>query len=86
MNKEELINLINSLTIEEINAFKIQYYSEKRRKNMGIHMIKEKKKEISFGCDFSQLYMQKFDKLNDKMSDLQNQLYEMRNSNEYNKQ
>lgn len=81
MNKEELINLINSLTIEEINAFKIQYYSEKEEK-YGYSQDKREEKEISFGCDFSQLYMQKFDILNDKMSDLQNKVYEMRNSNE----
>lgn len=81
MNKEELINLINSLTIEEINAFKIQYYSEKKD-NYRYSQDEREEKEILFGCDFSQLYMQKFDRLNDKMRDLQNQVYEMGRTNE----
>ena len=53
MTKEELINLINSLTVEEITGLSISYYSEKEPSSYGYNNKERKLKVISFGNDIN---------------------------------
>lgn len=82
MNKEELIKLIELLPIEELNGFKIYYYSEKEKETYGYNSKKREEHNINYGLDYDQLHLQRFDKLNAQVSNLENQIYEMRNNNE----
>lgn len=86
MNKEELIKMIELLPIEELNGFKIYYYNEKEKSSYGYsQQDKRHEHSISYGLDYDQLHLQRHDKLVEQIKCLENQLYEMRNSNEYNK-
>lgn len=57
MDKEQLINLINSLEIEEINSIVISYFSEKKEKDYSCYAensYKERElRTLSYGNDIS---------------------------------
>lgn len=82
MNKEELIKLIELLPIEELNGFKIYYYNEKEKSSYGYSQDKRDEHSISYGVDYDQLHLQRYDKLSEKINYLETTLYEMRNKNE----
>lgn len=54
MDKEELIKLIEAMTVEEINSFSISYFTEKQESNYGYDCSKERElKVISYGTDIN---------------------------------
>lgn len=53
MSKEELIKLIESLSIEEVNGVSINYYAEKEERNYGYEPQLRDLKTISYGEDIN---------------------------------
>lgn len=68
MNKEQLIKMIELLPIEELNGFKIYYYSEKEKESYGSYNSKKREEHsISYGLDTTDLMMQKIERMSDRL-------------------
>lgn len=53
MSKEELLKLIDSINIEEIDSITINYYIEKEPTSFYGYSNERKLKTISYGCDIN---------------------------------
>ena len=79
MNKEQLIKMIELLPIEELNGFKIYYYSVKEKESYGYNSNNNKRDEhsISYGLDYDQLTLQKMDRMNDTIRSQQEEIRQL---------
>lgn len=70
--------MIELLPIEELNGFKIHYYSEKEKESYGYSKPdKREEHNISYGLDYDQLHLQKMDRMNETIRNQQEEIRQL---------
>lgn len=81
MNKEEFINLINTLEFEELSSAKISYYKNKPKKNMYGYEEEQERKTICIGQDIEHLINEEHKRNVEMLENMWQHIYKLEEKN-----